>query len=55
MEQKVGQLENNTLEKRSVEEMRMERWMWHKTKKDGIRNERFKEHLGVASIGDKLR
>ena len=42
-------------QKMSVVEMRMLRQMHHKTKKDKIRNECIQEHLGVASIGDKLR
>ena len=29
--------------------------MCGKTKKDKIRNERFREHLGVATIGDKIK
>ena len=35
--------------------MRMLRWMCGKSRKDKIRNERFRDHLNVASIGDKLR
>ena len=36
-------------------EMRMLRWMGGKTRKDKIRNEHFREHLGLATIGDKIR
>ena len=38
----------------SVVEMRMLRWIYGKTMKDRIRKERIQEHLGVASLGDKL-
>ena len=38
-----------------VGEMRILRWMCGKTRKDKIRNERFREHLEVASIVDKIR
>ena len=38
-----------------VAEMRMFKWICGKTKKDKIRNECFREHVGVASIGDKIR
>ena len=41
--------------KMDVMEMRMVRWMFGKIKKDKIRNECFQEHLGVTSIGDKIR
>jgi hypothetical protein len=43
------------IHKMDVAEMRMLRWMCGKTRKDKIRNERFREHLGVAPIGDKIR
>ena len=36
-------------------EIRLLKWMCGKTRKDGIINECFQEHLGVTSIGDKLR
>ena len=42
---------HNTL-KMSVAEMRMLRWMFGKSRKDRIKNERFWEHLEVALIGD---
>ena len=35
--------------------MRMLKWMCSKIKKDKIRNWRFREHLVVASIGNKIR
>ena len=38
-----------------VTEMRMLRWICGKTKKDKIRNQRFREQLGVTTIGDKIR
>ena len=43
------------MHKMDVAEMRMLRWMFGKTRKDQIQNERFREHLGVATIGDKFR
>lgn len=39
----------------SIANMRTLRWMCSKTRKNRIRNERTREHLGKASIGDKLR
>ena len=39
----------------NVAEMKMLRWMCRKTRKDKIKNERFRKHLGVASIRDKIR
>ena len=41
--------------KMDVADMRMLGWMCGKTRKDKIRNERFREHLGLATIGDKIR
>ena len=41
------------MHKMDIADMRMLTWMCGKTKKDGIRNEHFREHLGVATIGDK--
>ena len=38
-----------------VAEMRMLRQICSKTRQDKIRNERFQKHLGVASIGNKIR
>ena len=35
--------------------MRILRWMYGKTRKDRIRNDHFQEHLGVATIDDKIR
>ena len=45
------------MHKISVVEMRMLRWTRDKTRKDRIRNECYRENLGVAlaSIGDKIR
>ena len=43
------------MHKIDVAEMRMLRWMSDKNRKDKIRNEHFREHLGVASTGDKIR
>ena len=42
------------MRKMDVAEMRMSRWMCGKTSKDKIRSEHFREHLGMASMGDKL-
>ena len=41
--------------KMDVVEMKMLRWMCGTRKKDKIRNDQFQEHLGVSSIGDKIR
>ena len=35
--------------------MRMLRWMYGKTKNDKLINEHFREHLSVASKGNKIR
>ena len=35
----------------SVTQMRLLKWMCGKARKDKIKNEHFKEHLEVASIG----
>ncbi|GMP94361.1 hypothetical protein CsSME_00043841 [Camellia sinensis var. sinensis] len=43
------------VDKMSVAEMRMLRWMCGKTKQDRIRNECIREWVGVAPIEDKLR
>ena len=43
------------MHKMDVVEMRMLRWMSGKTRRDKIISKRFREHLGVASIGDKIR
>ena len=43
------------LHKMGITEMRMLRWMCGRIRKDKIRNERFQEHLGIASISDKIR
>ena len=43
------------MHKMDVAEMRMLRWMRGKTRKDIIRNERLREHFGVATIVDKIR
>ncbi|KAJ0587063.1 hypothetical protein HanIR_Chr04g0158951 [Helianthus annuus] len=41
--------------KMEVAEMRMLRWMCGHTRLDRIRNEVFRERLGVASITDKIK
>ena len=41
--------------KMEVAEMRMLRWMCGNTRLDRIRNEVFRERLGVASIADKIK
>lgn len=46
-------IKKNHMHKMSAGKMRMLRWMHAKTRKNSIRNERFRGHLGVASIGDK--
>ena len=38
-----------------IAEMRMLRCMCDKSRNDNIRDERFREHLGVATMGDKIR
>ena len=44
------------MRKMDVVQMGMLRWMCNKTRKIKIINERFQEHLGIASsIGDKIR
>ena len=43
------------MHKMSVIETTMLRWTHSKTGKGRIKNEHFWEHLGVASIGDKIR
>ena len=40
------------MHKMDVAEMRMLRWMCGKTSKEKNRNGRFREHLGVATIGE---
>ena len=43
------------MHKMNVAGIKMLRWMCGKTRKDKIRNKRFREHeLGVTTIGDKL-
>ena len=41
--------------KMDVADMRMLMWMYGKTRNNRIKNECFREHLGVAIIGDKIR
>ncbi|XP_035841304.1 uncharacterized protein LOC118488194 [Helianthus annuus] len=41
--------------KMDVAEMRMLRWMYGHTRLDRIRNEDFRERLGVANISDKIK
>ena len=43
------------VDKMSVAEMRMLKWMCGKTRQDKIRNECIQEWVGVAPIEDKLR
>ena len=43
------------MNKISVAEMRMLRWMCGKTRRDRIRNETIREMVGVAPIEEKLR
>ena len=48
-------IRNDHMYKMDVVEVRMLRWMCGKIKKDKIRNEHFREHLGLTSIGDKIK
>ena len=43
------------MHKKEITEIRMLRWMCGKSRKDKIRNEQFREHLGVALVGNKIR
>ena len=43
------------VDKMSVIEMRMLRWMSGKTRKDRVRNEYIREWVGVVPIEDKLK
>ena len=52
---KCWPIKKQTLHKMNIADMRMLRWMRGKTRKDKIRNEQFREHLGASSIGDKIR
>ena len=54
-DENVDLIKKQHIYKMDVAEERMLRWMCGKTKKDKIRNESFRKHLGVASIGDKIR
>ena len=51
----IGQFKKQHMHKMDVAEMRMLRLMCGKTREEKIRNERFQKHLGVATIGDKIR
>ncbi|KAJ0888605.1 putative reverse transcriptase domain-containing protein [Helianthus annuus] len=48
-------IKKTQVRKMEVAEMRMLRWMCGHTRLDRIRNEVFREGLGVASISDKIR
>ena len=48
-------IKNQHISKMSITKMRMLRWMCGKTKNNRIRNERFRVHLRVALIDDKIR
>ena len=41
--------------KMDVVDMRMLRWICGKARKEKIRNDHFREHLGIATIEDKIR
>ena len=43
------------IKKQHMHKMDVLRWMCSKSRKDKIKNERLREHLGVASIGEKIR
>ena len=43
------------MHKVDVAEIRILRWICGKIRNDRIRNKGFREHLGIASIGDKIR
>ncbi|XP_070012486.1 uncharacterized protein LOC142162397 [Nicotiana tabacum] len=48
-------IKKSHVQKMSVTEMRVLRWMCGHTRKDKIRNETIKDNVGVASVEDKLR
>ena len=51
---KCWTIKEQHMHKMDIAQMRMLRWMCGKTSNKKIRNERFREHLEVASIGIKL-
>ena len=52
---KCWPIKKEHVHKMDVAEIKMLRWMCGKTRTDKIRNEDFQEHLGIATIGDKIR
>ena len=52
---KCWPIKKQHMHKMDVADMRMLRWMCGKTRKDKIKNECFREHLGITTIEDKIR
>ena len=53
--EKCWPINKQQVHKMRVVEIRTLTWKCGKTRKDGIKNEHFQEHLGAVSINDKIR